>query len=177
MEKNNHLQGLLATERENMRTLKAKLGIFSTFGVTETRQVFNERFARGKKFAQRQSWWDAIFLGIGAMGRDEGLIEYLFRLLINMLFNFTIGMIGAVTSFIYSLIGIIQGYNTSFAVALPFFLLGSLAAVSFAMSWLVGLYLAAAGTVYVSATLIDPNLRIEGGRGRGRQERVHYHRD
>lgn len=159
-----------------MRALKSKLGVFSTYGVEETRQVFNEKFVRGKKFAQRQTWYDALFLGIGAMGRDEGLVEYLFRLLLNMIFNFTFGMISTVVTFIYGLFGIIRSYGTPLIVAVPFFLLGSVAAISFAMSWLVGLYVAAAGTVYVSAKMIDPNMRIEGGAGgQGRRDRVNYH--
>ena len=45
----------------------------------------------GKNFATRQTKWDALFMGIQAMGRDEHLISYLFRLLLTMAFNFTFG--------------------------------------------------------------------------------------
>lgn len=55
--------------------------------------------------------WDAIFLGIGAMGRDEHLISYLLRLAIQMLFNFTLGLFGALVGFWWSLWGLITSYQ------------------------------------------------------------------
>lgn len=70
--------------------LKAGLGLLSAHGISETRDTFTRYFTGGKDFAKRQTTWDALFMGISAMGRDEGLLEYLLRLLVNMLINFTL---------------------------------------------------------------------------------------
>ena len=71
-----------------------------------------------------------------------------------------------------SLYGLIQSYQAPIAVALSFFFFASLAAVSFALTWLIALYVGTAGTVFVAAKLISANMRIEGGgrdpRGRPR---------
>ena len=142
-------------------------------------------FTRGKEFATRQSKWDALFIGIRSMGRDEGLIDYILSVLMNLLFNFTIGMITTVMSFIWGLWGLImvnvghghalylqvlinaqlyekkkrkknllsshsfnpnplpyalsQSYKAPLYQALVFFGLASIAAVSFALSWLIGI--------------------------------------
>lgn len=146
-----------------VRRAKGRMGLFSSFGVEEARDLFWTRFAQGRSFAARQSRWDALFLGISAMGRDENLLSYALRVLAQVLLNFTVGMMGAVVSFIWSLHSLVQTYQASLAAGLSFFLLASLAAVSFGITWLIGMYITAAGAVYVGAKLIASNLRLEGG--------------
>lgn len=148
-------------EEQQLSLAKSKLGLFSEYGVEETRNLFWERFAQGKGFASRQSKWDAIFYGIGAMSRDESMISYLVRLGISMLFNFTLGVCGAVVAFIFSLMSLIRTYQASILSATVFFALGSLAAVAFALTWLIGLYGVAAATSYVGLKLVASNMRIE----------------
>ena len=92
---------LRATEEAKLRSAKAKVGVYSEYGVGEARSLFWERFGQGKAFATRQSKWDALFMGLSAMGRDESLPSYLLRLLLNVLFNFTLGVCGAVIAFIF----------------------------------------------------------------------------
>lgn len=148
-------------EEQKMSSAKASLGLFSEHGVEETRGLFWERFTQGKGFAARQSKWDALFIGISGMGRNESIFEYAFRVIINMLFNFTIGVFGAVVAFIWGLGGIVRTYQANILSGATFFLLASLAAVSFALTWIIGLYVATAGTVYVGAKLIASNMRIQ----------------
>jgi len=126
---------LKAEESRKLSHAKSKLGLFSEYGVEETRNLFWERFGQGKGFAQRQTGWDALFYGIGAMGRDEKLVSYLFRLLLSFLFNFTIGVVGAVIVFITNLYGLITSFRPDFFTGVVFFSLASLAAVSFAVTW------------------------------------------
>eukprot|EP01041_Mallomonas_annulata_P005363 gene5363-10719_t len=170
--------------RQKYNTLKAKidqgvsdakseLGIFSESGVGETRDLFWLRFSQGKGFATRQSKWDALFMGIGAMSRDEGMLSYLLRLLMSVLFNFTLGMFGTVIGFIFSLPGIIMAYQVPLLYACLFFISATLAAIAFAATWILGLYTAAAGAVYVGAKLVASNMRLEGGPGMG-AERVQF---
>jgi len=132
---------------------KAKVGIFSEYGVQEVRDLFWAQLQGGKDFARRSSWYDFIFMSIGSMGRDEGLLEFALRFLINMLLNFTFGLIGALIGFYYFLWGVISSYQTDFLVAFAFFMVASIAATSFVASYLIGLYAAAAGSVYTAAKI------------------------
>jgi hypothetical protein len=150
-------------EDQKLYAAKAKLGLFSEYGVEETRQYFWEKFAQGKGFATRQTKWDALFMGISAMSRDENLISYLLRVALSMLFNFTIGMFGAVIAFIFGLGYILQSFQAGFLSGTIFFLFASLAAISFAISWLIGLYALTAGTAYVGLKLVASNMRLENG--------------
>ena len=119
-------------------------------------------------------------MGIRAMSRDEHIMSYVLRLLMQVLMNITLGMIGTVIGFIWSLYSVIVTYQANIMSALVFFGFASLAAISFAFTWLIGIYLAAAGTVYVGAKAMAANLRLEGqdaGRtamGRNIQQRRQY---
>ena len=126
---------LKADETSKISYAKSKLGIFSEYGVEETRNLFWERFAQGKGFATRQTKWDALFYGISAMGRDEKLVSFLLRIVLSFLFNFTIGVVGAVTVFIFNLYSLIQSFQPNFLTAIIFFGCASLAAISFALTW------------------------------------------
>lgn len=103
------------------------------------------------------------------MAKNESLSNYLLRLCMSLLFNFTIGIFGAVVAFIFSLYGLIQTYRVNIFVGLIFFFLAAVASIAFAMTWIIGLYAAAAGTVYVGSKMVS-NLRLENAGG-GRQ---HY---
>ena len=86
---------------DKMSEAKSNVGIFSKFGVAETRNLFWERFGQGKAFATRQSKYDMLFYGISAMGRDEAFVNYILRVIMAALFNFTLGVCGAVVAFIF----------------------------------------------------------------------------
>lgn len=159
--------------KKEMSNAKAGVGIFSEYGVSETRELFWRRFTQGKSFAQRQSTWDALFMGLSAMGRDESMLSYLMRLLLSVLFNFTVGMVGAVVAFIFNLYGLITAYQVPIYYAITFFILASLAAISFAVTWIIGIYAVAAGAVFVGAKAIAANMRIEGGNMGSARPAVH----
>ena len=91
------------------------------------------------------------------------MLSYMLELLLKMLFNFTLGMLGTVTGFIFSLYSIISSYQAALSTSLVFFSLAALAAVSFAMTWMFLLYGTAAGTVYVGAKMAAANMRLERG--------------
>ena len=48
-----------------------------------------------------------------SLGRDESMLSYMLELLLKMLFNFTLGMLGTVTGFIFSLYSIISSYQAA----------------------------------------------------------------
>ena len=60
-------------------------GLFSEVGVGEVRDSFWEYFASGKQFAKWQTMWDAMFIGMRSMSRDENMMEYLFKVLLQVL--------------------------------------------------------------------------------------------
>lgn len=84
-------------------------------------------------------------------------------------------MIGTLIGFFWSLVSVISTYQTSIISGLVFFLLAGLAALSFAFTWIIGLYLATAGVVYVGAKVIASNMRINDG-GRYNARPLNYRR-
>lgn len=150
----------LRKEREATAVAKSYLGLFSKHGIGETRNLFWNKFAEGRGFAQRQSKWDALFLGMRAIGRNESIIEYLLNVLVNLLMNFTVGVFMAVIGFMFSLYSVIVSYQASIVQGLLFFVLASLSAISFAMTWIIGLYMAAAGTVYAGVKIASSSARL-----------------
>lgn len=155
---------LLKQEAAIIANAKGNLGLFSIFGVAETKEMFWNKFARGKAFATRQSMWDMIFLGINTMSREEKFIDYCLKVVMNVLINFTIGVCMAVMTFMWNLWSIIQSFNASFFDGLLFYILASMAAISFGISWLLCFYFATAGTTYVAAKFIASSMRLEDGR-------------
>lgn len=152
---------------------KAKVGVFSEYGVQEARDLFWGIFAKGRGFAQQSSWYDMIFIGLGSIGSDESFAEAFIRWIIQLIMNFTIGMIGTFVAFVYSLWGLVTSYQPSYLAAGVFFVLASTAAMSLLVSFLAGLYFSAAGTVFVAAQAAGPNLRL-GGRPRMQRRYIRH---
>lgn len=99
---------LRAEEHELMKDAKQSVGLFSEHGVQDTREMFWQKFQSGKDFASRQTKWDIIFAGISAIGRDEKIANFLFRIVSSFLLNITIGLCGAVVAFWWNLWSLIQ---------------------------------------------------------------------
>jgi ABC-type multidrug transport system fused ATPase/permease subunit len=148
---------------------KGYLGIFSNHAVSEARSLFWKRFNQGREAATRQSKWDAFFMGISAMGKDETLVEWMLRVFIAMLMNFTFGIFIAVFIFIYSLYDLISSYNPSTITAFVFFILASSAAISFCLSFIIAMYVGATGIVVGAAAISSNN-----GNARIDNRREHY---
>ena len=67
------LRSLEAKNNAIVSDAKAKLGVFSEYGVEETRGLFWRCFSGGKDFAKRSSWYDMMFMGISSMGERAAL--------------------------------------------------------------------------------------------------------
>jgi len=151
---------------------KSKVGVFSEYAVQETRDLFWGQMAGGKEFAKRSSWYDLLFMGIQSMGRDEGLLEFAIRFLINMVMNFTFGLTGALIGFYWYVWGVVSSYQPGFIAGFLFFIMASVAASSFVATFLIGMYTAAAGSVYVAVRAAGPALEDQ----RRRQEHLRNQR-
>lgn len=173
------LDAIRAEGYNRMSDAKATAGIFSEIGVGEVKDSFWGHFHSGKQFAKRQSMWDAMFMGIRSMGRDESMVEYILRVLMNVLFNFSIGLIMALLFFIFGLWSIIRSYQPDPLTALIFFLTAMCAGFAFVSTYLLVMYGAAAGGVYGMAKMAEGNLRLQQGNGgqrmRVQHQRPHYH--
>lgn len=58
------LENLRKEEAAAMSNIKSRLGVFSEYGVAETREHFWHSFAGGQSFGKRQSMWDLLFVGL-----------------------------------------------------------------------------------------------------------------
>lgn len=145
---------------------KGKLGVFSEYGVAETRDLFWSKFNNGGKFAKRATTWDALFMGMSAMGRDEGMASFILRLVMRFLMNLTIGMISALIGFLWNVWAVISSFQPTPLEGLAFFGMAALVACSFLITFLVGIYATAAGTVYVVASASNAQRLQNDGQGR-----------
>ena len=170
MHKKSIFDGEVAIADQQLSNAKAKVGLFSEYGVGETRDMFWQRFSQGGKYAKRATMWDALFIGISSMGRDEQLGSYILRLIGNFLLNLTMGLIMALVSFTFSLWSIVTSFQASFGESMVFWGFAVLAAGAFVSTFIVGMFGAVAGTVFVVAKAAG-NQRLENGR---RQQRVGY---
>ena len=90
----------------------------------------------------------AMFMGIRSMGRDESMIEYAFKVLLQVLMNFSIGLCFALVFFVFGLWNIVRSYQPNPIVAVLFFIGAACAAFTFVATYLMAIYGAAAGGVY-----------------------------
>lgn len=155
---------LKAEEYAVTKEAKSQLGIFSEYGVAETRDVFWRTFAGGKDFAKRQSMWDMLFAGLslGSGRKDEDMFGVVLKWLVQLLFNFTLGLCGALVVFLAKLWGVISAYSPDPLTAALYFAIAAVSATACVATYLLILYGAAGGTVAVVVKKIaDHNHRLE----------------
>lgn len=170
------LDQVRAEGNARMSDAKSVAGLFSEVGVGEVQDSFWSYFSRGKQFAKRQSMWDAMFMGMRSMGRDEKFFEYALKVLMQVLVNFSVGLVMALVMFVVGLWSIVRSYQPNPIVAVFFFVSAACAAFSFVATYLLAMYGAAAGGVYGVLKVAEGNLRLQQGRP-GQQpmrNRPHY---
>lgn len=175
------LEQIRAEGQARMSDAKSVAGLFSEVGVGEVQDSFWSYFTSGKQFAKRQSSWDILFMGIRSMTRrrDESMIEFGLKVLMQVLLNFSVGLVMALIMFIISLWSIIQSYQENPIVALVGFVCFGCAAFAFVTTYLVAIYGAAAGGVYGVLKVAESNARARLNQGEHQQQaymrnRPHY---
>jgi hypothetical protein len=156
-----------------MSDAKNVAGLFSEIGVGEVQDSFWSYFAQGKQFAKRQSMWDAMFMGFRSMRRDEKFLEYALNLLMQVLVNFSLGLVMALVMFVIGLWSIVRSYQPNPLVAVMFFIATACAAFSFVVTYLLAIYGAAAGSVYGVLKVAESNAG-GGARLQGRQQQQQF---
>lgn len=160
-----------------MSDAKSIAGLTSEVGVGEMKDSFWQYITAGKQFAKRQSMWDAMFIMMRSMarGRDESTMDFIIRVLMQVLVNFSMGMIMAFFMFVVGLWSIIRSYQPNPIMAVIVFVSASCAAFSFVATYLLAIYGAAAGGVYGLAKIAENQARLQnGGQRQHMQNRPHY---
>lgn len=156
-------------DRDNaLRKARSVIGIWSDQGVDEARSLFWQSYSDGKLFAQRQTFWDMIFTALDS--RNSNVWGLVLRWLFTFVSNFTAGMLGALFIFTWRVLWFLWQYSPNIISGAAFFVVAVFAAVSTVAAYLVGLYGAAAGGVYVVAKM--RNLAIDNGGGDPRRRQA-----
>jgi hypothetical protein len=111
------------------------------------------------------------------MTRDENFMQYVLRVLMQILVNFSMGLVMALVFFIFGLWGIVRDYNSNPIISVIFFVLASSAAFAFVASYLLAMFGATAGGLYGLAKIAEANQRAQlqnGGQQRYVHGRPHY---
>jgi len=151
---------------------KAAVGIWSQYGVDEVRERFWKAYQSGKDFAKRMTFWDVMF-GVGGRGRDEELAATVIRWLGQIMMNFTVGLISALFTFMFSLVSMLWEYKVSYLSGILFFGVAMTGASAMVATFIGGMYATAAGGLYMAIQASNNNARLEGGRG-ARRQHVRY---
>jgi uncharacterized membrane protein len=169
-----------------MSDAKSVVGLWSEVGVGEVKDSFWQKFQAGKAFAKRQTMWDALFMSMRQMsrGRDESWVEFGLKVLMQVLLNFSMGLVMALVMFVIGLWAVVRSYQPNPVVAVLFFVAAALAACSFVATYLLAVYGAAATTVYGVLKLAESSTRAQiadqqrqqrvQNQQQGQQQRPHY---
>ena len=123
---------------------KGELGIFSRYGVDDARDQFWRSFNGGAAYAKRATMWDALFVGMRTMGRDEPFLSFLLNMVLRFLMNLTVGIGIGVLHFYAAVVYIIRSYNANFLTGLCFFACAFVVGASFFFSAVASLFAGAA---------------------------------
>jgi len=138
---------------------KSNVGLWSSYGVEEVRKRFWAAYQSGKDFAKRMTFWD-VMLGVGGR-RDEEAWVSMMRWAGQIMMNFTVGLISALFSFCFSLVGMIWEYKANLASGIGFFVVAMSGASAMVALFIGGMYGTAVGGVYLVAKQAQ-QARLEG---------------
>jgi len=166
----------LNAERQSLRQeANSVVGIWSQYGLDATRKGFWEAYEKGKDFAKRMTWWDAMFLAIGGGGRDRDthVLVIILQFVLRIAMNFTLGFIYSFFNFSYNLFYIIADFAPDPASAVTYYFLGVLAAFSMVMSVIIAMYGTIATVVIGGGYALAQNAALEEQRRRELGGRAH----
>mmetsp|Transcript_113515 Transcript_113515/g.353853 ORF Transcript_113515/g.353853 Transcript_113515/m.353853 type:complete len:298 (-) Transcript_113515:81-974(-) len=152
-----------------MREARKEVGIWSVFGVRDVRASFWTAWKSGKDFAARYTMMDAIFMMVG--GREETMMEMIFKIVMQYIINLTMGLVGAFFFFIYNVYHLIVSYGEPTLSGLAFFLLVLVAAVATVGSYLFAIYGTVAGGGLYLIKQAAKQAAVEGGQAGARRPR------
>jgi hypothetical protein len=157
------LRAIRAEGNARMSDAKAIAGLFSDVAFTEMYESFWQYLNAGKRFAKRQTSWDIMWMMMRGItrGRDESWIEYALKILLHILINFSIGLLSALVFFVFGLWNILRSYQPNPIVAIIVFIGAASAATSFVITYILGMFGAAATGIYGVAKIAENSLRAQ----------------
>lgn len=158
-----------ATDAHNraMKEAKSKVGVFSVYGVDEARNLFWKKVAGGSAYAKRATMYDVFFEGIRSLGSsDRDGSSRLLAVVFHMLRNITVGAIGALVTFLWSVWSVIVSYGTSVPETAAFYTMAALAATATVATFFLGLAAAGVGVASAMVSVAKANMAVEGERRR-----------
>jgi hypothetical protein len=171
------LNAIRAEGNARMSDAKAVAGLFSDVAFTEMSESFWQYLNAGKRFAKRQTSWDVMWMMMRGItrGRDESFMEYALKILLHILINFSMGLLSALVFFIFGLWNILRSYQPNPFVAIIVFIGAASAASSFVLTYIIGMWGAAATGLYSVAKLAENSMRaqIADDQRRQRLQRPH----
>lgn len=142
---------------EEYAQAQSKLGAFSEVAVEQARGLLYARASSGKEFAKRATFFDMLFAGINPMDRDGGIMGYILQVLLHLLVNIFFAIIGACTSFLWSVYWLLLSFKPSLLEA-SLFMAGAVAVVvAIFVSFGLGVYISGASVVLGVSTLTISN--------------------
>ena len=149
-------------------------GLWSDAGLEESRELLWDNFKSGKAFAQRQTFWDAIFTLIQNRNKEEFFLSSLLQIVATAVVNYSIGTALGIFSFILRLPSLVSSFAPSWPSAILFFVVASVAALSLLISYLTLLVTGGAAIVVTTFTVVNEYRgQLEAGERR-RPEAVRY---
>lgn len=108
---------------------KAAVGIWSPYGIEETKAQFWQTFQEGKDMGKRMTFYD-MFFSMFQSNRDENAGAFFARWAIKILMNYTIGMFVSIIRFLFQLGSIVWSYSPNPASGILFFCVAMFSACS-----------------------------------------------
>lgn len=168
-----------AVVEKQSREAHSILGMFSTDAVARARALFSGVFSRGVTVAQRQTLFDAFFVGMRALGRDENVASYALNMVLVFLSNFASSMFVSLFVFAWRVREVVAAFNGGWLLGTAFWAAAVLAAGSALLTIVLGVVLGVGGAVtgVALAAAAASGGRLGDGGGRPRfvtGGRVHY---
>jgi len=116
-------------------------------------------------------------MGFRSMGRNESTGEYVLKMLMNIMMNFTVGLCMCFVIFVLSLWSLIKSYQPDTLTAVAFFICAFCGAFATVTSFIVGMFGVAGGGVFAVAKMAETAQIQNGGNGdnmRNRRQHLHY---
>jgi hypothetical protein len=158
---------------ELVRQAKASVGIWSPYGIEETREQFWQTFQEGKDMGKRMTFYDMFFSMFNS--RNEDGAAFVMRWVIRILMNYTIGMFVAVIRFLFQLGSIVWSYSPNPASGFLFFFVAAFAACSLIGAFVLLMYASCVGCFLFLAN--SKGTRRPRGADPDYQRLQHAHRD
>eukprot|EP00949_MAST-11_sp_MAST-11-sp1_P002911 g2911.t1 len=154
---------------------KRAVGIWSQYGVDETREQFWRSFQSGKDVAKSMLFYDMLF---SMAERNENLMEYFVKVAMRAVSNYTLGMVYATISFLWNLGSIIWSYSPNPASGIIFFAVAGFCAMCVIGAFLLMIYATCfGGFMFLRQQASQQRRRYNNGmpqRIPGYRQRQHY---